>query len=124
MGVDVLLFHIFDIILRATRITFKALEVDTELADAQRAQLLEDGYVILPNLISQQELDALLASNAAFTPYLPEQIAGTSSGSALVGSMDWNSYHFFRDGKPIAANHDLCPVAAGLVEQVPFPHAY
>jgi aspartate beta-hydroxylase len=70
----------------------------------------------------QQELDDLLSSGAAFAPYLPANIAGTSSGSALVGSMEWNSYHFFRDGKEMPSNRAKCPVSAGLVDVVPFPH--
>jgi len=72
----------------------------------------------------QSELDALLRSDTAFSPYLPGDGARTwdESLATLRGSMEWNAFHLYRKGKRFPANCEQCPTTASLTEIVPFPH--
>jgi len=70
----------------------------------------------------QAELDALVRDEAPFEPYIPAASAGTSSGSKLVGSMNWNSYRFYADGKAFTAHSEACPTTASVIDRVPTPY--
>ena len=76
----------------------------------------------IPNLEAQwryirKELEALLADDQFFAPYLQSEahIPG-SDGMSLANSMDWSSFYLIKDGVDVTENQSRCPLTTKAVK--------
>ena len=69
------------------------------------------------------ELDALLASQARFEPYV-QTAAGEPQGqfAALDGKLEWGAFFIWRNGERVAANADRCPQTEAALRCAPQIH--
>ena len=90
--------------------------------EAEEFPWLADMLALLPAM--QAELAAVMAGGAAgFDPYGHRQAHRPAPNNALLDDDAWSAFHFWRDGKVVAANADRCPatMAALALALAPMP---
>ncbi|MBY9067611.1 aspartyl/asparaginyl beta-hydroxylase domain-containing protein [Hyphomonas sp. WL0036] len=69
----------------------------------------------------RHELLNVMADEAAFAPYLPEEDKTSAHVRSvpLQGSLDWAAFYIWQDGQKVATNAARCPVTASAFDKVP-----
>ncbi len=69
------------------------------------------------------ELEAVLASQDGFEPYVPAASTGTPHlrDNSLMGNADWGAFHLMKDGRAITDNAQRCPATMNALAAVPRP---
>ena len=67
------------------------------------------------------ELDALLASDAAFHPYVQADPTRANKAHKLLNDPSWSAFHLLEGGRPVAGNADRCPAALAALAKLPIP---
>ena len=70
----------------------------------------------------RDELVALLADEAAVSPYVVAELDRPAKRHALLGDPRWGALHLYRSGMPVAENAARCPATMAALERLPIPH--
>ena len=67
------------------------------------------------------ELTAALTADTGFAPYIAATPERPNRGHSLLDDPRWSALHLFKDGAPLAANADRCPLTMAALAGVPLP---
>jgi hypothetical protein len=67
------------------------------------------------------ELEAVLADDAAFRPYMEAGGAGPTNHHVLVGDPSWSAFYLCKDGAWVEPNASRCPRTVEALSHVPLP---
>lgn len=67
------------------------------------------------------ELEALLADEAGFAPYVEGDPTRANRGHALLNDPRWSAFHLWRNGEPVPDNARRCPQTMAALELAPMP---
>jgi aspartyl/asparaginyl beta-hydroxylase (cupin superfamily) len=69
----------------------------------------------------REELAAVLADDAALSPYVVAEENRPAKRHALMDDARWSAFHFFRRGEPVVENAARCPATMAALQQAPMP---
>lgn len=67
------------------------------------------------------ELQALLADEDLFAPYVQGDSGRANRGHSLLGDKRWSALYLWKNGEPVADNAERCPVAMRALQALPLP---
>lgn len=67
------------------------------------------------------ELEAVLAEDGAFVPYVEGDPNRPRALHRLLGDPSWGAFHLWRQGAPVAGNADRCPATMAALARAPMP---
>ncbi len=72
--------------------------------------------------VMQAELQALLAEQQEFSPYIEDSPNRPGSFNPLAGSNQWGAWYFWKQGQRMTENCARCPQTAAVLENIPLSH--
>lgn len=69
----------------------------------------------------RRELEALLASDDGFHPYVQAEPGRANKGHALLNDPSWSAFDLLRGGAPVAGNAERCPATLAALAKLPIP---
>ena len=67
------------------------------------------------------EVEAVIAAENGLAPYVERPENRPSKEHSLLDDARWSAYHFWREGKPVAAHHAACPATVAALAHAPMP---
>jgi aspartyl/asparaginyl beta-hydroxylase (cupin superfamily) len=67
------------------------------------------------------ELEAVLAEDGAFVPYVEGDLNRPRALHRLLGDPSWGAFHLWKQGAPVAGNADRCPATMAALARAPMP---
>jgi aspartyl/asparaginyl beta-hydroxylase (cupin superfamily) len=68
------------------------------------------------------EVEALLAEDGTFAPYLQSDPTRANRGHTLLDDKRWSAFYLWKDGAPVASNAARCPETMRALQNAPLPH--
>jgi aspartyl/asparaginyl beta-hydroxylase (cupin superfamily) len=69
----------------------------------------------------RSEVEALLAEDGAFVPYVEGEPNRPPAQHRLLGDPSWGAFHLWKHGAPVAGNAERCPSTMAALGRVPMP---
>lgn len=69
----------------------------------------------------RSELEAVLAEDGAFVPYVEGDPNRPRALHRLLGDPSWGAFHLWKQGAPVPGNADRCPATMAALERAPMP---
>jgi aspartyl/asparaginyl beta-hydroxylase (cupin superfamily) len=80
---------------------------------------LEDVEAAIPEI--RAELEAVLAEDGAFSPYVESEPNRPPTLHLLLNDPRWSVFHLWKHGAPVAGNSERCPRTMAALERAPTP---
>jgi aspartyl/asparaginyl beta-hydroxylase (cupin superfamily) len=80
---------------------------------------LGDVEAAIPEI--RAELEAVLAQDGAFHPYVESEPNRPPATHLLLNDPRWGVFHLWKHGAPVAGNADRCPKTMAALERAPMP---
>jgi aspartyl/asparaginyl beta-hydroxylase (cupin superfamily) len=80
---------------------------------------LGDVEAAIPEI--RAELEAVLADEGAFHPYVESEPNRPPATHLLLNDPRWGVFHLWKHGAPVAGNADRCPMTMAALERAPMP---
>lgn len=87
----------------------------------ERSQFPWLGEVEAAILEIRGELEAVLAADGAFIPYVESEPNRPPATHLLLNDPRWGVFHLWKHGAPVAGNAELCPRTMAALERAPMP---
>jgi hypothetical protein len=73
----------------------------------------------IPDIIA--DLEAVMAQDGAFTPYVEAHPNLPPSSRPLLGDPSWSAFYLWKGGEPTPGIEQLCPAAMAAIRHAPMP---
>jgi aspartyl/asparaginyl beta-hydroxylase (cupin superfamily) len=80
---------------------------------------LGDVEAAIPGI--RAELEAVLAEDRAFVPYVESEPNRPPATNLLLNDPRWSVFHLWKHGAPVAGNAERCPKTMAALEKAPMP---
>jgi aspartyl/asparaginyl beta-hydroxylase (cupin superfamily) len=90
-----------------------------EFYEREQFPWLAEMEAAIPSIRS--ELEAVLAEDGAFAPYVEGDPNRPRALHRLLGDPSWGAFHLWKRGAPVAGNADRCPATMAALERAPIP---
>jgi aspartyl/asparaginyl beta-hydroxylase (cupin superfamily) len=67
------------------------------------------------------ELEAVLAGEGSFAPYVEASPDRPRPNNPLLGDPSWGAFHLWKAGEPVAGNAERCPATMAALGKAPMP---
>ena len=67
------------------------------------------------------ELEAVVADENAFRPYVEQDPSRPQPANRLLGDPSWSAFYLWKAGEPVAGNAERCPRTMAALEGAPIP---
>ncbi len=67
------------------------------------------------------ELEAAMAGDAGFKPYVEADPTRANNGHKLLGDPSWSAFYLWENGARVTANADRCPATMAALADLPIP---
>jgi aspartyl/asparaginyl beta-hydroxylase (cupin superfamily) len=90
-----------------------------EFYERERFSWLAGMEAAVPDM--RAELEAVLAEDGAFIPYVEGEPNRPKALHRLLGDPSWGAFHLWKQGAPVAGNADRCPRTMAALARAPMP---